>query len=342
MNKKQEIRYHIIFWVLFLLMEVFSDIVFKNAIENPNEYLLHNLEFLVLQMGIFYLVYLKIAPVTIPAKKWTYLVSALILCILLFAGLRYVLEEIVLFKITGFHNYYPNSLRPLFYIFDNSYYAFRIILLSLVFYFVKHQLKVNQQYNELKLEKKQAELQVLKSQLSPHFLFNTLNSFYADALDVNSKLSDDILKLSEMLRYVTYQNEEFVLLKDELNFLNNYIILFKRRFEGGLYIKNSYPEFTKPYKVPTLLLIHFVENAFKHGVLNDAKNPIQLHIEIVKEQLVFKIENAFKPQDNYDENGIGYKNITQRLQLMFGKNYQLKHFQKENKYFVELQLPLKK
>lgn len=342
MNKKQEIRYHIIFWILFLLMEVFSDIVFKNAIENPNEYLLHNLEFLVLQMGIFYLVYLKIAPVTIPVKKWAYLILALILCILLFAGLRYVLEEIVLFKITGFHNYYPNSLRPLFYIFDNSYYAFRIILLSLVFYFVKHQLKVNQQYNELKLEKKQAELQVLKSQLSPHFLFNTLNSFYADALDVNSKLSDDILKLSEMLRYVTYQNEEFVLLKDELNFLNNYIILFKRRFEGSLYIKNSYPEFTKPYKVPTLLLIHFVENAFKHGVLNDAKNPIQLHIEIVKEQLVFKIENAFKPQDNYDENGIGYKNITQRLQLMFGKNYQLKHFQKENKYFVELQLPLKK
>lgn len=342
MNKKQEIRYHIIFWVLFLLMEVFSDIVFKNAIENPNEYLLHNLEFLVLQMGIFYLVYLKIAPVTIPVKKWAYLILALILCILLFAGLRYVLEEIVLFKITGFHNYYPNSLRPLFYIFDNSYYAFRIILLSLVFYFVKHQLKVNQQYNELKLEKKQAELQVLKSQLSPHFLFNTLNSFYADALDVNSQLSDDILKLSEMLRYVTYQNEEFVLLKDELNFLNNYIILFKRRFEEGLFIKNSYPEFTKPYKVPTLLLIHFVENAFKHGVLNDAKNPIQLHIEIVKEQLVFKIENAFKPQDNYDENGIGYKNITQRLQLMFGKNYQLKHFQKENKYFVELQLPLKK
>jgi len=342
MNKKQEIRYHIIFWVLFLLMEVFSDIVFKNAIEKPNEYLLHNLEFLVLQMGIFYLVYLKIAPKTIPVKKWAYLILALILCILLFAGLRYVLEEIVLYKITGFHNYYPNSLRPLFYIFDNSYYAFRIILLSLVFYFVKHQLKVNQQYNELKLEKKQAELQILKSQLSPHFLFNTLNSFYADALEVNSKLSDDILKLSEMLRYVTYQNEEFVLLKDELNFLNNYIILFKRRFEGGLFIKSSYPEFTKPYKVPTLFLIHFIENAFKHGVLNDAKNPIQLHIEIIKEQLVFKIENAFKPQDNYDERGIGYKNITQRLQLMFGKDYQLKHFQKENKYFVELQLPLKK
>ena len=78
MNKQQEIRYHIIFWVLFLLMEVFSDFVFKNAIENPNEYLLHNLEFLVLQMGIFYLVYLKIAPVTIPAKKWTYLILALI------------------------------------------------------------------------------------------------------------------------------------------------------------------------------------------------------------------------------------------------------------------------
>lgn len=330
MNKKQEIRYHSIFWVLFLLMEVFSDIVFKNAVEEPNEYLLHNLVFLVLQMSIFYMVYLVIAPKTIPIKKWSYLFLGLILCIMLFAGLRYVLEEIILFNITGLHNYYPKSLRPLYYIFDNSYYAFRIFLLSLVFYFVKHQLKVNQQLHQLKLEKKQAELQVLKSQLSPHFLFNTLNSFYADALEVNSKLSDDILKLSEMLRYVTYENDdEFVLLRDELNFLNNYIALFQRRFDGNLFIQKSFSENAGAYKIPALLLIHFVENAFKHGVLDDRNQPIQLSIKITENQLDFKISNGFKMSQNFDARGIGYKNIKQRLELIFKEDYQLTHFQKE-------------
>jgi LytS/YehU family sensor histidine kinase len=247
-----------------------------------------------------------------------------------------------LFKITGFHNYHPNSLRPFFYVFDNSYYAFRIFLLGLVFYFVKHQLKVNQQLHQLTLEKKQAELQVLKSQLSPHFLFNTLNSFYADALEVDSKLSDDILKLSEMLRYVTYGSEDFVLLKDELNFLDNYIALFKRRFDGQLFIHKSFPKNVNGYQVPSLLFIHFVENAFKHGILNDKENPIQFQIEIRQEHLVFKIENTFRPQAHYAEKGIGYKNISQRLNLMFKKQYNLEHFQKENKYFVKLKFPLKK
>lgn len=343
MNKKQEIRYHIIFWVLLLLMEAFSDIVFKRAVEKPNEYLLHHLVFLVLQVSIFYVVYLVIAPKTIPTKKWSYLFLSLVFCIMLFAGLRYVLEEIILFKITGLHNYFPNSLRPLYYIFDNSYYAFRIILLSLVFYFVKHQLKVNQQLHQLKLEKKKAELQVLKSQLSPHFLFNTLNSFYADSLEVNSKLSEDILKLSEMLRYITYDNEdEYVLLTNELNFINNYLALFQRRFDNHLCIEKEISENAEGYKIPALLLIHFVENAFKHGVLDDKNEPIKLSINITENQLVFKISNAFKVRQHFDSRGIGYKNIKQRLELIFKEDYELIHFQKEKRYFVTLKFPLKK
>ncbi len=343
MNKKQEIQYHLIFWLLFVLMEVFSDIVFKNNLDSFNLYLLHNIEFLLLQIGVFYLVYLWLAPKSIPQRKWGYLFLGLLGLLLLFAGMRYFLEEVILYSITGYHNYYPDSLRPLYYIFDNSYYAFRIFLLALVFYFVKFLLNTKQEINQLKLKKKQAELRALKSQLSPHFLFNTLNSFYADTLELSPKLSDDILKLSEMLRYITYeQKSEFVFLTDELRFLNNYISLFQRRFDNNLFIKKSFPKNTTDYKIPALLLLHFVENAFKHGVLDNKEQPVSLEMKIVGDELEFKINNFIKENENLDNQGIGYKNIKHRLDLLFKKNYQLKHFQKENRYFVCLKIPLRK
>ena len=338
MTKKQEITYHIIFWLLFFAMDVFAEIVLQGS----TKFNLRDLEFTILQVSLFYLVYSFIAPKTIPQKKWGLLFLGLIFSLLYFAGIRYLLEEVILYTFTGEHNYYPNSRKPLFYIFDNSYYAIRIFLLSLIFYFVKYQFSINQKISELSLGKKQAELQVLKSQLSPHFLFNTLNSFYADALVVDEKLSDDILKLSEMLRYITYENEgEYVLLKDEIHFINNYINLFQRRFSNQLFIKTSFPDQVGSEKIPALLLIHFVENAFKHGTLNQPEKPVNILLKIDKNQLHFKVENYFKSQENYDESGIGYKNIEQRLDLLFGKNYSLEHFSKDDRYFVNLQFPLK-
>ncbi|MDN3596089.1 sensor histidine kinase [Zunongwangia endophytica] len=337
MTKKQEVTYHLIFWVLFFAMDIFAEIVLQGS----TTFSLKDLEFALLQMSLFYLVYSFIAPKTIPQKKWGYLCLGLIFSLLYFVGLRYLIEEVIVYSFTGVHNYYENSRKPLYYIFDNSYYAIRIFLLSLIFYFVKYQFSINKRISELSLEKKQAELQVLKSQLSPHFLFNTLNSFYADALVVDEKLSDDILKLSEMLRYVTYENEgEYVLLKDEIHFIKNYINLFQRRFSNQLFINASFPEAVGNEKIPALLLIHFVENAFKHGILNQPEKPVDILLKIDKNQLHFKVENFFKPQQNYDESGIGYKNIEQRLALLFGKDYHLEHFSKENSYFVTLQFPL--
>src|SRR5699024_5878190 len=105
--------------------------------------------------------------------------------------------------------------------------------------FWDHQKKVN----ALVLKNKQAELENLKSQLSPHFLFNTLNSFYADLMDKEPETANDILSLSDMLRYITYENESGVAgLAQEIEFLKNYIGLFSRRFDYKLAVKASFPE----------------------------------------------------------------------------------------------------
>lgn len=342
MKRKQEIGYHIVFWILFILMT--SSPLFFFTRMNP-QWPYFQGSALVIQMFIFYVVYVWLAPKTIPQKKWVLLLIGILGCILLFVAIRYVVEEIVLYNITGIQNYSGNAKWGFYYyyFYVNSFDAFRIILLSLVVYFVKYIFNSSTKINQLKLEKKQAELRVLKSQLSPHFLFNTLNSFYAEALETNSKLSEDILKLSEMLRYVTYENEkDFVFLKDELIFIDNYISLFKRRFDDKLFIEKIFPKDVNAYKIPSLLLIHFIENTFKHGVLDNPDRPVKIELKIVDEQLLFTVENSFKPSENYDQQGIGYKNLRQRLKLIYKDNFSLDSHQKENRYFVSLQIPLKK
>lgn len=228
-----------------------------------------------------------------------------------------------------------------FYFYDNSYYAIRVILLSMVFYFVKMIWNTNKKISELQLGKKQAELQNLKNQLSPHFLFNTLNSFYSDMMDTQPKIAEDVLKLSDMLRYVTYENEQDkVFLKDEIQFIQNYIDLFSRRFDNQLAIEFQVSENESMAKIPSLLLIHFVENALKHGIANDTDKPVRIDLKTEEKRLLFSVANYFRPSENYDETGIGYKNIRQRLELLFPKNHTLEVQKTNDFYKVELNIPL--
>jgi LytS/YehU family sensor histidine kinase len=199
----------------------------------------------------------------------------------------------------------------------------------------------NQNMNELLLQKKQVELQNLKNQLSPHFMFNTLNSFYSDLMDVQPQVATDILKLSEMLRYITYENEnDTVFLQDEVLFIRNYIALFSRRFDHQLVVDFQVEDVGGKTQVPALLLIHFVENALKHGISTDREKPVTIRLKTENDQLTFSVENDYITSEHYDEPGIGYKNIRQRLELLFPKKHTLVINQTQTSYKVELQIPL--
>lgn len=341
MTTKKEILYHVVFWILFIALDQLLEIITR---KNENTFLwssMQSLAFILLHIAIFYLNYLFICPKTVPYKKWILFVVAQFLIIFLFPGLRYVLEEIIIYKITGYHNYSDNGRNIVYYVYDNSYYSFRIILLSVVFYLIKYSWNTDRQVTQLQLEKKQAELQVLKNQLSPHFLFNTLNSFYADLYDSQPKTANDILKLSEMLRYITYDNEsDMVYLKNEIEFLQHYIDLLKRRFDNTLFISFTFSENHEAFKIPSLLLIHFVENAFKHGILHDEKRPVSIKLNIEHNRLIFAVTNSFDHNEHYDEPGIGLKNIRQRLILLFSNDHKLEIHEKVNTYAITLNIPL--
>lgn len=341
MTKRQEISVHLIFWVLFIGMNILFDLLNNDISLTVLWTTLQQIGFILIQMIVFYINYLWICPKTIPEKKWVLLISGQIFLLFLFPGLRHLIEEVIIYEITGNHNYPEESRLTPYYVYDNSYYSVRIILFGLVFYFIKILWNNTQKINELQLEKKQAELQNLKNQLSPHFLFNTLNSFYADLMDVQPKMADDILKLSDMLRYVTYENEsDKVYVKDEIQFIQNYIDLFSKRFDNQLAIEFKHSEIDENKQIPSLLLIHFVENALKHGIANNPEKPVKIGLITNDNRLIFSVENYFELNESYDESGIGYKNIRQRLEILFPKNHTLEIQETTDFYKIELNIPL--
>src|SRR6056297_277989 len=176
----------------------------------------------------------------------------------------------------------------------------------------------------LKSEKSQAELSLLRSQINPHFFFNTLNNLYALTIKNSKQAPEVILKLSDMMRYTIYEGEkELVTLKDEIEYLRNYIELHKIRYKKSVDIQFEKDIDTR-LQVAPLLFIILLENAFKHGIETLTENAyIHMHLKEDEEYIYFEIENNFDPKEVSSSNGIGLQNLQKRLSLLYQKKHKL-------------------
>ncbi len=201
--------------------------------------------------------------------------------------------------------------------------------------------KNQQKYLKLNEQKKTAELTALKHQLNPHFLFNTLNNLYALALKKSDQTPEVIEKLSDMLDYMLYRtNETFVSLQKEIELIENYLSLEKVRY--GKRVKISFENTIKEdVKIAPLLLLTFIENAFKHGVSQELKKAyITIVITVENNQILFSIENSKSktPIEKGNEECIGLKNVKKQLELLYSGNYNLEVIDKTDSYKVILKL----
>lgn len=195
-------------------------------------------------------------------------------------------------------------------------------------------------------EEKEAALKLLKAQLNPHFLFNTLNNLYGLSVVKSEKLPDLMLKLSDLLRYSLYETREmFVPLEKEIKYLENYISLEKIRLEDKAEIQFNISGNVNSNIIAPMLLIVFVENAFKHlGVLDSMKSKVLVTIEVGENSLMFKCINTTDAGDIQHNNlekgksGIGLQNARKRLDLMYPEKHKLQIAQQENCYQVVLTL----
>jgi LytS/YehU family sensor histidine kinase len=186
------------------------------------------------------------------------------------------------------------------------------------------------------------QLEYLKYQINPHFLMNTLNNIHA-LVDIDpEQAKETIVELSKIMRFVLYEgSKQKVPLRQELIFLDNYIQLMRMRItDNKVDINVDIPQAIPDREIPPLMMITFVENAFKHGVSYQQHSFIHINIQIIDNQLHFVCSNSKVPQGEDHHGGLGLQNAKRRLELIYGRTYHLDIRDEENTYTVNLTLPL--
>ncbi len=194
---------------------------------------------------------------------------------------------------------------------------------------------------ELEKEKLNSELAFLKNQVSPHFFFNTLNNIYS-LIEINkTDAQDAVMKLSRLMRYLLYESEHGKTpLDHEISFMNHYIDLMRLRISPKVELKIDLPENDNGMKIPPLLFIPFIENAFKHGISYREKSFIDISMKTENDRIIFCCRNSVttgtgaSPDENHS--GIGLENVKKRLNLLFAGKHDLKISKTETEFVVDL------
>ncbi len=198
----------------------------------------------------------------------------------------------------------------------------------------------NEKLEKIEKEQIKTELEILKNQIQPHFLFNVLNSVYSISRNNIAKTPETILKLSDIFRYVLYDsNDKLVPLEKEIKYIKNYVDLQNLRLEGrgqiGLIIKGN----LNNHNIAPLLLITFVENCYKHGIDEEIK--ISISLKVFNNTLFFRTENNYNNTVNIQEkSGVGLKNIKQRLTILYPEKHTLKIEHTDTLFVVDLTIKL--
>lgn len=261
-----------------------------------------------------------------------------------FILIRYLLEQVLYWHLFGFTNYDPD-VSKLAYAWDNRFYAIYAIGLGLAFKVIEDWFVHQQERSELVSERNTAELAFLKSQVNPHFLFNTLNNIYSLAYTKSDDAPGAILKLSELMRYMLYDSNEQnggtgrVPLSKEVDYLKNYVELEKLRVANAN-VLFSVEGNTDLFRIEPLLLVSFVENAFKHGDLTDPNQPLVLDLSVRNGRLRFDTLNKKMNRQTDSAGGIGLTNVKRRLALLYPNQHTLHVTNDQDSYACSLELSL--
>lgn|SRR3989338_4014845 len=203
-------------------------------------------------------------------------------------------------------------------------------------------LRINSRMKELEKEKFEAQLSFLKSQINPHFLFNTLNSIYSVSLKTSPSVANMISRLSEMMRYNMHDSQmDRISLKRELENLSNYIEFQKVRVDENIELIYTIESEVGDAQITPLLLMPFVENAFKYGVNPEQKSVIMIKVSVVDSLLCLLVKNTIvEIQERDNKVGIGIENTRKRLKLMYAGKHQLSTHSENNIYSVSLEVLL--
>jgi two-component system, LytTR family, sensor kinase len=287
--------------------------------------------------AIFYISYLFLIPRFFFRDRVKYYVSVAILII----GFYFISDQSnkLIFKYIPDQNRIEEANRPSrkephgrppyrqIHLFNYAFTSIFLVFFSLGLRMIERNDSIEKRQKELEKEKLNSELAFLKSQISPHFFFNTLNNIYS-LIGINSEDAQNaVLKLSKLMRYLLYDSEQGLSqLSSEIDFMNNYIDLMRLRMSEKVKLHVNFPSKYENTAIPPLLFIPFIENAFKHGISYREKSFIDITLDIGKEWITFTCRNSLvKPVEEIgtEQSGIGLDNVRKRLALLFPGRHEL-------------------
>ncbi len=353
-DKKITVTLHAIAWIIVIIIPLYLNRAFGGGNNHRMyEFYLHTLSAGV----IFYIGYLWLVPRFFLQKRQITYVLILFGLIIATYFIANFIEEHFLFdpvRDEQFREALKNirgkdeNFRPPMKAFGLFNHFLTSMLLSgfAIGLGVMEKLKMNEKkQKELEKEKLNSELAFLKNQVSPHFFFNTLNNIYS-LIGINTTDAQDaVMKLSRLMRYLLYESEQGeTQLSHEIHFMNHYIDLMRLRISPKVELTIDLPANQSDLKIPPLLFIPFIENAFKHGISYREKSFINIKMGIQEKKILFVCSNSLGQQgiQNKEENhsGIGLENVKKRLNLLFPEKHTLKISKTEKEFTVLLEIDL--
>ena len=335
---QRKIVYHSIFWLIYFV-GYFSIIVYGLYQVTDPWFYIRSTPFVVFDLVMVYVNFYILIPRYLATGRYFAYGTSLLVLMVINAVMNIALRS-----------YYANAgyvifaTLPLNFASSVSNVAERLYLIGLTtsIKITKDWLLDRQLIKDKEKQFLETELNFLKSQIQPHFFFNTLNNLYSLTLQKSDKAPEVVLKLSELMSFMLYEsNTATVYLSDEINYLRNYIDLEKLRFGNRLLIAFDVCGSPAGLRIPPLLLILFVENSFKHGIRNNiGKTEINACLTIQADSISFSIENPVGIANSPVTGGIGLKNVRRRLELLYRDKYKLDTVENEGKYTATLILPL--
>jgi LytS/YehU family sensor histidine kinase len=294
-------------------------------------------------VAFYYLNTQVLIPQLLTRRKWLWYILAIIVCFILFACIPKIFEKAIQSEIPGymkmkFHRKHRSFLHPFT---GSSAVFFLVLTVSTCSRVIQEWLGIEKKKQEIEHEKLTTELSFLKSQINPHFLFNTLNNIYALALVKSDATADSVLKLSSIMRYVLDETKhDSVPLDKEIQFIKDYIELQKVRLTDKVTIRFLTEGKTEEKQIAPLILIPFVENAFKYGISTKETSAIVFELKADENTIDFTSKNTIMPGDKEknEQTGIGLKNTQRRLELLYPEKHTLTISNENNRFIVHLTL----
>ena len=341
LKKLGQLALHLFFWCVVLL---FFTYFFGAGSKNYQDTLQFSLFLMPITIATTYVSIYKLIPDYLITKRYfrfvlysfyTLVISAYLIMVSIFFSLIYLAN----FEFSNMNPITKNILLV-------TTAVYLVIFIVSAFKLLKLNVKqaatttiLQNKFLDTQLKLKEQELNYLKMQIHPHFLFNTLNTLYGFALKKADETPEMILKLSNLLDYLLYQADKpSVSLKKELNHIKDYIALEQMRFHDTLQVTIDEKQITNQQEIAPMLFIPFVENSFKHGKIKNGVLNIRISISVEKTTILFTIENSTATNEPIND-GIGLSNIQKRLQLVYKDNYKLATTNESNIYKVSLRIP---